>query len=87
MYMIAHCSKNLEAVKNLFHSLHNIISYQTCVKRTSFYLFSNLIYFAQEKATVLICCLVTGCHGNSDHPKPHLFLTFLDILSVHIKIS
>ena len=42
---------------------------------------------SQEKATILICCLVTGCHGNSHHPKPHLFLFFLNMLLVHIKIS
>ena len=69
-------------------SLHNIISYQTCLKKkTSFYLFSNLIYFGQGKATILICCLVTGCHGNSHHPKPYLLLFFLGMLSGYIKIS
>ena len=31
--MIAHCSKNLDAMKNLFRSLDNIISYQTYVKK------------------------------------------------------
>ena len=83
MYLIAHCSKKLKAMKNLFCSLHNIISYQTCMKKGSFYLFSNLIYFGQEKATVLICCLVTGYHGHSHHSKS----IFLDMLSVQIKIS
>ena len=75
--------KKLKAMKNLFCSLHNIISYQTCMKKASFYLFSNLIYFGQEKATVLICCLVTGYHGHSHHSKS----IFLDMLSVQIKIS
>ena len=63
-------------MKNLFRSLHNIISYQTWVKKTGFTFFQ--IFWPRE---------VTGCHGNSHHPKLHLFLFFLDMLSVHIKIK
>ena len=55
-------------------------------EKNKFLPFFKLDIFWPGESNYFVFCLVTGCHGNSHHPKPHLFLFFLDMLLVDIKI-